>query len=267
MSDPNEIVTVVLTTLGATKILAAPAEAVADALKDRIRSRLERTLKKAERKRPGVSPAAPDRVAVKVLSEAAFTDDEVVLEYLAGVLAASHKDSDEGAAVVALIGRLSALQLRLHFLIYREVRRVWPLPDLNLYIGDEARRGTIKFVGSEVGQALQTASVNAIGSGLAVLFREGLIGSEYELQWEDETKWWMQAEPTGLGAELFAWGTGSATTTAFAFFDQRSDDISAFDSVGETPGTELLVRPKDLPPGARLTITRSESGPGYIRTG
>jgi hypothetical protein len=59
-----------------------------------------------------------ERVAYRVLTDAAFSDDLVVAEYLAGVIAGS-TESDEGIPVLAEISRLSALQLRLHYVMYR----------------------------------------------------------------------------------------------------------------------------------------------------
>jgi hypothetical protein len=65
-----------------------------------------------------------ERIAFRVLTEAAFTDDDVVSEYMAGVIAGTDTAEDDGAPVLAQIGRLSALSLRLHYITYREVWRM-----------------------------------------------------------------------------------------------------------------------------------------------
>lgn len=114
MSELDVIAGVVLGTLGAggSKVALAPFNAVADHIHDRMKARLDRTLIKTRDKSDGKDPNVSDRVAGKVLLEAAFTDDELTLEYLAGVMAGSGPGDDTGAAVVAQIGRLSAMQLR-----------------------------------------------------------------------------------------------------------------------------------------------------------
>ncbi len=58
--------------------------------------------------------------------EAAFTDDELSADYLGGVLAASGPDDDSGVPIIAQIGRLSSLQLRMHYVMYRELHLTWP---------------------------------------------------------------------------------------------------------------------------------------------
>jgi len=55
--------------------------------------------------------------------EAAFTDDTVISNYLAGVIAGSSPESDAGIPVLAEIGRLSSFQLRVHFILYRALWR------------------------------------------------------------------------------------------------------------------------------------------------
>lgn len=111
----------VLAYLGAAgyKLAMAPVEAVSEHVKERVGERLARTRQAADAKAGGRPLQVPDRVAFKALTEAAFTDDELISEYLGGVLAASGPDDDGGAAVVAQIGRLSARQLQMHYIVYR----------------------------------------------------------------------------------------------------------------------------------------------------
>lgn len=134
------ITTIVVAALsgGAGKVVAAPLEGVAEHVKTRIRTRLDKTLDKALAKSRGEPLNANDRIAAKVLNEAAWVDDEITADYLGGVLAASGPDDDAGAAIVAQISRLSAQHLRFHYVVYRELRRLWPDRPLNLYQSTEA---------------------------------------------------------------------------------------------------------------------------------
>ena len=58
-----------------------------------------------------------ERTAFKALTESAFTDDAIVQEYLAGIVAASRPGHDD-VHLVALVARLSPIQLIIHYLLY-----------------------------------------------------------------------------------------------------------------------------------------------------
>ncbi len=103
---------------GTVKPASAPFEGAANVFRERIEARLRTVIEKTERKKGAPIDAVDDRVAVKVLTEAAFTDNAFVHEYLAGVLAGATPDND-GVHLLALVGRLTPPQLRLHFILYR----------------------------------------------------------------------------------------------------------------------------------------------------
>lgn len=124
-------------------ISSAPAQALAEHWKERIRDRLDGIRSKAESKAQGRPLQPNERVAFKVLSEGAFNDDALVADYLGGVLAASSPDDDRGAAVVAVIGRLSSDQLRLHYVMYRALSRLMPA-GLNLH-SEDARQARLRI--------------------------------------------------------------------------------------------------------------------------
>lgn len=66
-------------------------------------------------RRPG---AVPPKVLKGIIGEAPFCDDELSAEYFGGVLASSRTGvsrNDRGAAFAALVGRLSAYEIRAHF--------------------------------------------------------------------------------------------------------------------------------------------------------
>ena len=103
---------------GMAKPLVAPAEALAEHWKAKVRS--PRALgKEVERRSQTGDVLVNERVAYRILSEAAFTDDDVVTNYLAGVLVGTSPDRDDGIPVLAEIARLSAFQLRMHYVLYR----------------------------------------------------------------------------------------------------------------------------------------------------
>lgn len=90
------------------------------------RKNVERVAKRAEAKTDTeVNGSIPPRVAAEVFEKAQWADDEFVAEYLSGVLATARTPAgkDDGAVSwTALVGRLSADQLRLHYILYRAIR-------------------------------------------------------------------------------------------------------------------------------------------------
>ena len=84
---------------------------------------MRRAVEKVDLAAPG---GVPPRVAAAVMDQAEWADEDVVVEYLAGVLASSRtpdaKD-DAGVSWVALIGRLSSLEIRMHYVLYAALRQ------------------------------------------------------------------------------------------------------------------------------------------------
>ena len=100
---------------------------------------VKRIFQKAEKRlgpdidRPG---SVPPRVLKGILDDGSFIEDELGAEYLGGVLASSRSETDRddrGTTLVALVGRLSTYQLRLHYIFYVLCQRgVAGKNDLNL---------------------------------------------------------------------------------------------------------------------------------------
>ena len=102
---------------GMVRPLLAPAEAVSELWKASIIERLTNTSERVARKRRGKTLEVTERTAVNALAAAALTDDPVVQEYLAGVVASADPTNDN-AHMLALVGRLPPVQLRLHYGLY-----------------------------------------------------------------------------------------------------------------------------------------------------
>jgi hypothetical protein len=114
------------------KMLGPTAEYLGEGMQqwtERRMNNVRRVFSKAERKlgdgieRPG---AIPPRVLKTVLEEGQFADDEVVAEYLGGVLASSRTESgrdDRAASMGHVIASLSTYALRTHYVFYAAARR------------------------------------------------------------------------------------------------------------------------------------------------
>lgn len=240
MSELEQLVAAAVFGAGASKIALAPFEAVGEYWKDRIKARIERTWRKAESKAAGATIEAPDRVRFKVFTEAAFADDEIISEYLGGVLAASGSD-DSAASIIGQISRLSARDLRLHYVLYRELRRLLNAPDAPTIrdINNDHQIGyslELFFPLVELSEALELPSgpegVVALQTSLRSLAREQLVapfgghgmtfgpspegflvGSVHELEafLSEKTVPDVGAvvRPSVTGMTMMAWGVGA----------------------------------------------------------
>lgn len=128
------------------RVLGPSADEIGEALRRYTAFRVgnvARIAEKAESKGAGRGEReVPPRVAHRLLEEGSYCDDELMVEYLSGVLAASSTPGgrDDRAVVWSdMVTGLSSLQVRAHFLLYREwAVRLHGRSDLNL--GMEAPR-------------------------------------------------------------------------------------------------------------------------------
>lgn len=232
----------------AGRMVAAPLSAAATELEQRIRGRLQRVREKAAEKAGGEVHQVHDRIAYNALREAALTDDEIASDYLGGVLAASGPNDDSGAAIVALIGRLSSHDLLMHYVIYRELRRVWPGPPLPLYNHEAARQAKIRIPNADLQRLFPGAEIGVVfGTVLPTLAREGLIVA---YSWDPADA--LTATPTGLGASLFLWGHGIGCPHATHLFEPEAhgQPLVFLADVTETNGASLVTPPAPDQPEA-----------------
>lgn len=247
MAEFEIVATAVLTYLGAgaSKVAMVPWEEAAE----RFRARIRGVGEKAAHKKGGRPLDYNERVTFKALSEAAFNDDEIVSDYLGGVLAASGPDDDAGAAIVAQIGRLSATQLALHYLIYRELRRLWPSGEtINLAYSSEARKAGVSLAAPDLLNVIGEGALH-VGSDIAALVREGLLGDTWK--WGERgkplTEWKAEVRPSALGAELFLWGHGVRPPFSARLFEPHLD-LRFVTEVPDTPQSALLTPPQPQDP-------------------
>jgi len=237
------------------------ARYLADPLMSRAEERLRRFVPVLQARLGDRPYRASDRVTVRALEEAALTDDALLASYLGGVLAASGPEDDTGAAVIAQIGRLSALQLRLHFVLFRAVRQfdADATQLIDLRDPDELRAAYSLFIPVQevkiaMGLTEGPSANERVSSMMRVLAREGLVASELEGRgWRvtpgyeigDATKLekmfrsespipgpGLVAGPTPSGIELFLWGTGgddhdpaALRTIPVALVDQLNSQV------------------------------------------
>jgi hypothetical protein len=180
---------------------------------------VSRVAKLAAAKGSSEAGSIPPRVGGAVFDAASFADDELVAEYLSGVLASSRSQEgrdDSGVTWTALVARLSSDQLRLHFMLYSSAAVL--LRGVRLDSLDVFRHERIYVPVAPLLRHFATPdSTRRFNESLMNLVREGLVNDNYMLQTEgaklsseravpDEPGLVFRASPAGVG--LFLWGLG-----------------------------------------------------------
>ncbi|MCV7299447.1 hypothetical protein H7J93_07340 [Mycobacterium barrassiae] len=192
---------------------------------EKIAEKAERKLEKQARKNGTVAP----RLAWTLLEEGTYSDDELMTDYLGGVLAAGITPSgrdDRGVSWSKMITSMSALQLRAHFIFYRE----WALAlhgktDIDLRTDDGITKA-VMYVNDEeltpiLAEVVPDLSQDAVVTDvLTGLLRFDLIGDGYLIGNPKEMDRpfpeglpfpeVFRVHPTITGLTLFGWGCGLA---------------------------------------------------------
>jgi hypothetical protein len=193
-------------------------------------SRVQRVVAGADRRNP--TGSIPLRLAAAVYEAASVSDEEVVSEYLSGILASSRTaegENDSGLPWSALVARLPVNALRAHYLLYSTVHHAKRQTGLNLgqmlqqRVAIPAPALAAHFVGLEQPEDAAAAYDLPITAGIEVLTalaREGLVtdvnwgpGSEFAPLFTTESG--VVGWPYGLtckllpaGVSLLFWGLG-----------------------------------------------------------
>lgn len=142
----------------------------------------------------------PFRAAMKILAEAATADDDVLVEYVGGVLASSRSPSgkdDRGVVLAALISRLSSDDLRAHYIYYSTITRLLHGTNVRVFqLDDLTGRGSIFVPWSEFGRLMGG------GEGDGVDYNDIFARSTYPLVREGLIQFSKAGEPSHLAQEL-----------------------------------------------------------------
>ncbi|HEY9471094.1 MAG TPA: hypothetical protein VIQ76_15925 [Propionibacteriaceae bacterium] len=265
--DPGTGLTVLGGALGSAKviekILGPTAEYVGVGLKDwteRSVNNVGRVFEKAQEKlgsridQPG---SVPPKVLKKVLEEASFSEDELSAEYYGGVLASSRSEvgrDDRGAALIALIGRLTSYQIRSHFFFYSLLRVVFEGLDANLgdSVGRSQCRLFIPFPSYHVALDFSEGE-NPVVILTHVMFglsRENLIETDFRFGdvdslrrvYEKADQAGIIFTPSVLGVELFLWAHGRGDLPINSVLDP-SIHLSTGVQIPTVPGIRSISFP------------------------
>jgi len=104
---------------------------------------VQQVLEAADHKLPNELPPGASihpRVLKDVFEVGSFVEDQLVADYFGGVLASSMTGvsrDDRGASMAKLVAELSAYKVRLHFVIYREIKRLFDGSSRSLDISND----------------------------------------------------------------------------------------------------------------------------------
>lgn len=122
------------------------------------------------------------RVAYRVLQDGSFVNDDVMQEYLAGLLAGSRTqagDDDRAAYYVDLVARLPSSQVRLHHAVYAALASSGASDDYGegTYLQLRTIFTPVTSVADVLGHPSDVDPADAVGEALTGLSREGLLST------------------------------------------------------------------------------------------
>jgi hypothetical protein len=246
---------------GLNRLLGPAADEAAAALARFTEYRLRnvgRVVKNAESKSSAEEGSLPLRVAMRILEEGSYSDEELVVEYLGGVLASSRTPlgrDDRGNTKVSLVARLSTYDLRAHYIWYREFRRLFKGQEINPY--DAGRLGGMQIYiphdgfwnamdfgdAEDGGDIFNSLSVELAREGLGEVLIAGNVEhlTHHHYVFEDATSsGGMLLAPSLAGMHLYLWALGCGQESATAFFREDLPDFTQVD-VPSIDGTRRRI--------------------------
>jgi hypothetical protein len=226
-------------------VLMPPADVLGRHLAEMLEGRLghwraenaQRILEKAARKAGDTESAGhyPPRVIKNVFDEGSLDDNELLAEYLGGVLASSKSSSgrdDRGVGISALVNRLSSYALRMHYIFYSSLQPLARGSEINLR-EEEKRKDLRAYVSwTSVTEAMEFETPEeestAMEHAIVTMDRERLISpfflaASVEILRQQTRRDIPEAgivfEPSLPGVELFLWGHGYGRKDYDVFLD------------------------------------------------
>jgi len=198
------------------RVLGTSADAVDEALRRFTAYQLrnvERILQRADAKSRSAeeSSSVSLRVAHVLLEDGSYCDDELMADYLGGLLAGSRTPEgrdDRAVAWSKVLTSLSSLQVRAHYLLYREwAARLRTVAVYELGVDAGRMQATMEVASSEFVKFLVAESEvdenDAMSHAIGGLARVGLLEDKY--LYNNDV---VRVVPSIMGIELYGWAQG-----------------------------------------------------------
>ena len=198
------------------------------------------------------------RVVKGVIDDGRFSEDPLSREYFAGVLASARSDGrhdDRGVPVLAVIRELSALQMRMHYVFYELVRRLYANTTLSLTRRPDAANLLVFIPMRVVADAMLLDDQRGVLTHcVGGLHRSGLIGDVYAYgkpefmapRFPNAPGPGVLLEPTAYGAEVYLWAIGARDLRVARFFEV-TDSEARLDEVAIPPGAKRAQMQDGVP--------------------
>jgi hypothetical protein len=183
---------------------------------------------------PGV---IPPKVLKVVLDDGSFSNDDLAVEYLGGILASSRTEQgrdDRGARMAKFVDSLSTYQLRTHYLIYSTIKHLFSDKGLSLNMEDRPKmRIFIPLSSYYSGMEFSNDEQSQISSLLAHIFfglhADNLIENHFQYGdmesikkiFQDANDSGIICQPSALGVELFLWAFGHSDKVQDYLFNKN----------------------------------------------
>ncbi|WP_157987667.1 hypothetical protein [Jiangella endophytica] len=213
-----------------------------------------RILERAEAK-GGQEGYMNERVADRILDDGLLLDDSVAVDYVSGLLAGSRSPNgrdDRAVTWAAEVTSMSTLQIRAHYLLYREwASRLHGRADVQLNVTSGTRKALMlveysEFVSMLVGDH-DIDRQGAITHAIIGIHQAGLIGQDFALGdkktvavEENPFRAALKVTPTIRGIELYGWASGDPSVIAPTF----TRLAAPFDTDPPLPRLTRVVLPK-----------------------
>lgn len=179
--------------------------------------------------------SVPPKVLKAVLDDGSYSNDDLTVEYLGGILASSRTDTgrdDRGARLAKIVDSLSTYQLRTHYLIYSTIKYIFSGSGLSLNMEDRPKM-QIFIPLSSYSSAMdfsqkESAQISSLLSHIFFgLHADNLIEGHFQYGdaesmkkvFADVNEPGILCQPSALGAELFLWAFGYSDRVQDFLFD------------------------------------------------
>jgi hypothetical protein len=198
------------------RVLGPSADAVGEAVRRYPAYRLRNVARivecaDAKSSSPGEGAVVNLRVAHVVLADGSYCDDELLANYLGGLLAGSRTPEggdDRAVSWSKVVTSLSSLQVRAHYLIYREwAARLRIIGVYELGVAAGRIQATMEMSSGEFAKLLagdsEVPENDAVSHAIGGLIRVGLLDDNFLYNAE-----LVRVTPSTAGLELYGWAQG-----------------------------------------------------------
>jgi hypothetical protein len=230
------------------RVLGPSADAVGEDLRTYTEYRARNVARIVERadaksRSRGAGTRVNPRVAHVLLADGSYCDDELMANYLGGVLAGSRTPDgldDRAVAWSKVITSLSSLQIRAHYLLYREwAARLRVIAVYDLGVDAVRIQATMEVSSTEFAKLLVAESDvednDAMSHAIGGLARVGLLDAKFLYNGE-----LVRVIPSIMGLELYGWAQGLPGLSPRSF----ASKAELFDLEGAIPRLSFVVFPK-----------------------